>query len=261
MIGTMKGVARRWQREGRYPWVTSALRQVWQGGKNASDRGRIGQVGRALADGRLPDDPAAAVSMVMDDPVFAAIRPIQQRDELTGLIELIADRKPRVLMEIGTARGGTLMLMTRFAAEDAVVVSVDLPFGRNGGGYPEWKVPHYRGFAGSGQVLHLIRGDSHAEATRREVEALLGGQEIEFLMIDGDHSAEGVARDHALWSPMMARGGVLALHDVLENRFDPSIDVNRFWTTLEDDPGVATRVLVGDPDQGNFGIGLVEMPI
>ncbi|MEM7644439.1 MAG: class I SAM-dependent methyltransferase [Pseudomonadota bacterium] len=260
MIGTMKVVARRWQREGRYPLVTSTLRKVWQGAKNAGDRGRIARVDRALAEGRLPDDPAAAVAMVMDDPAFAAVRPIQQRDELTGLIELVAARKPRVLMEIGTARGGTLMLMTRFAAQDAVVVSVDLPFGRNGGGYPEWKVPHYRGFATEGQTLHLIRGDSHAEATRREVEGLLGAKRIEFLMIDGDHSAEGVARDHALWSPLMAPGGIMALHDVLENRFDPSIDVNRFWATLEADPAISTRLLVGDPDQGNFGIGLVEMP-
>lgn len=260
MIGTVKGVARRWQREGRYPWATAAMRTVWQGAKNAADRGRIAKVDAALAAGRLPPDPAEAVALVMADPAFAAVRPIQQPDELRGLIELVAERKPKVLMEIGTARGGTLMLMARFAAEDAVIVSVDLPFGRNGGGYPEWKVPHYRKFPMPGQTLHLIRGDSHAEATRREVEGLLGGRGIEFLMVDGDHSAEGVARDHALWSSLMAPGSVMAFHDVLENRFDPSIDVNRFWTTLETDPAVATRVLVGDPDQGNFGIGLVEMP-
>jgi hypothetical protein len=36
--------------------------------------------------------------------------------------------------------------------------------------------------------------------------------------------------------------------------------VNRFWRTLEEDPAIATRTLVGGEDQGNFGIGLIELP-
>jgi hypothetical protein len=39
-------------------------------------------------------------------------------------------------LEIGTARGGTLFFLTRLASPHATIVSVDLPGGPFGGGYP-----------------------------------------------------------------------------------------------------------------------------
>jgi predicted O-methyltransferase YrrM len=36
---------------------------------------------------------------------------------------------------------------------------------------------------------------------------------IDFIFIDGDHSYEGVKTDWSLWTPRLAVGGVVALHD------------------------------------------------
>jgi len=45
-------------------------------------------------------------------------------------------------------------------------------------------------------------------------EASLGWDDsIDFLLIDGDHSYEGVSRDWQDWSPHVRPGGIVALHD------------------------------------------------
>ena len=61
--------------------------------------------------------------------------PDERRDYRT--YESFGKRKPRFLLEIGTARGGTLFLFTRVSSSDALIISVDLPGGLFGGGYPE----------------------------------------------------------------------------------------------------------------------------
>ncbi len=49
--------------------------------------------------------------------------------------------------------------------------------------------------------------------------ASVWGQEIAMLFIDGGHGAEHAAADYRSWAPHVAKGGVLAIHDVFE---DPS---------------------------------------
>lgn len=41
------------------------------------------------------------------------------------------------------------------------------------------------------------------------------GRPIRFLLIDADHSYEGVKRDFELWSPLVAPGGLIVFHDYL----------------------------------------------
>jgi hypothetical protein len=73
-----------------------------------------------------------------------SIKPHQVREEIVKLLELVAGLRPRVVLEIGTARGGTLFLFTRAADPEAKLISIDLPGGPFGGGYPRWKVPLYK---------------------------------------------------------------------------------------------------------------------
>ena len=70
-----------------------------------------------------------------------AITPIQNKDEISALLGIVKRVRPKSLLEIGTASGGTLFLLTRVAAPDAQLFSVDLPDGPFGGGYPAWKLP------------------------------------------------------------------------------------------------------------------------
>src|SRR5437588_6175705 len=47
---------------------------------------------------------------------FLTVRPIQVKEEISQLLETIVKTSPRTVVEIGTANGGTLFLLTRVAA-------------------------------------------------------------------------------------------------------------------------------------------------
>src|SRR5207248_10457271 len=120
---------------------------------------------------------------------------IQVQSEIVGLLKEVAALRPKRLMEIGTARGGTLFTLMRAADPEALIISLDLPGGKFGGGYPWWKSRVYRRMALPGQRVELLRDDSHTQASLDRVRAILNGQPLDFLFIDGDHTYAGVKQD------------------------------------------------------------------
>ena len=113
----------------------------------------------------------------------------QKPRELSGLIALLEEQKPGAVLEIGTCSGGTLYCWCKVARPDAVVISVDLPRGKWGGGYTDERAEEMRQlFPGPDQQLHLIAANSHEESTIRSVQGLLEGRQLDFLFIDGDHT-------------------------------------------------------------------------
>jgi len=156
----------------------------------------------------------------------------QKAGELAALIRLLRGRELRAVVEIGTARGGTLYVWCRLADPDAVIVSVDLPGGRFGG-VEDSEIPKLRSLAKRGQRLHLVRSNSHDPSTASEVAALIEGQRIDFLMIDGDHSLDGVRQDFELYSPLVRPGGLIAFHDILPHPSVPECEVELLWRELK----------------------------
>jgi cephalosporin hydroxylase len=75
---------------------------------------------------------------------WISISPAQVKEEIMELLKILARHKPQTILEIGTAKGGTLFLFTRVASSDAGIISIDLPGGRFGGGYPERRIPLIR---------------------------------------------------------------------------------------------------------------------
>jgi predicted O-methyltransferase YrrM len=193
------------------------------------------------------------------------IRPWQVRSEIKGLLAAIAELRPQRVLEIGTASGGTLYLLARVAAPDAVLVSVDLPQGDFGGGYPRWRAPLYRSFASAAQRIELIRGNSHADAVLEQVSAAFDYEPIDVVFIDGDHRYEGVRADFERYSALVAPGGLIGLHDIVpgsdqvnDDRDLCPGDVARFWGEISQGRGV--EELVENWEQGGFGIGVVRVP-
>ena len=45
--------------------------------------------------------------------------------------------------------------------------------------------------------------------------SVVSGASGRFLLIDADHSYEGVRRDFEAWSPLVAPGGLIVFHDYL----------------------------------------------
>lgn len=253
-VHALKRRVRALQRSGRAPLLTAAAAYLWHQSKNLRDLRFMGRVRRRMAQVPRAADMEDAVALALEG-FGGAIRPLQDRAEVAELARRVAARRPRTVLEIGTARGGTLFLLCEAAHPEAVVISLDLPYGRNGGGYPAWKERTYATFARPGQRLVLLRGDSHDPASLRRVEAALGGRALDFLMIDGDHSYEGVRRDFESYAPLVAADGTIAMHDILENPSDPTIDVHRFWREVS--ARFRSEEIVADPGQGKFGIGLV----
>lgn len=146
------------------------------------------------------------------------IQPGQVRSEICGLLDILSAQRIRRVLEIGTQNGGSLFLLSQVAEPDALVISVDLPRGEFGGGYSAWRGPLYRRFGRRGQRMELIRGDSHELETFEQVKALLSGDLLDALFIDGDHTYEGVRHDFELYRPLVRDGGVIAFHDIAAGR-------------------------------------------
>jgi predicted O-methyltransferase YrrM len=202
----------------------------------------------------LPEVYEFVSSFTYGDIRFA---PFQIRDEMMSLLLRLRERPPRSVLELGTARGGTLFLFTRIASRDATLVSVDMVDGPFGGGYPRVHGPLLRSFALGRQEIHLIRGDSHASATYERVRRIVGAQPIDLLFIDADHTYEGVRSDFAMYAPMVASGGLIAFHDIVDGPEDAVGGVPRFWREIRPE---AAEEIVADWDQGGYGIGLMHPP-
>jgi predicted O-methyltransferase YrrM len=158
------------------------------------------------------------------------LRPLQVEDELASLLGDVKALNPATVLEIGTAQGGTLYLWTRLAREDALVVSVDLPGGKFGGGYSRLRIPIYRRFARARQALHLLRANSHDPSTLAKVKKLFGARPIDLLFIDGDHTYEGVKQDWEMYSPLVRSGGLVVFHDISGNYGDT--EVKKYWDSI-----------------------------
>jgi predicted O-methyltransferase YrrM len=181
-----------------------------------------------------------------------SIDPIQVESEFARLLALIESERPRAVLEIGTAKGGTLFLFTRVAADDAILVTIDL----DGQPFPAIspRALLCRTFARSEQcVVPLFGSDSHDPQTRA-----LGGRRLDFLFIDGDHSAEGVRADFDLYTPLVRSGGLVALHDIVPGNDEQVGGVPAFWQSLKE--RFETEDFVESYAQGAYGIGVLRVP-
>ena len=180
------------------------------------------------------------------------IRPSQVKEEITKLLQIIQKISPKVVLEIGTANGGTLFLFTRIADPRATIISIDLPEGSFGGGYLASKIPLYKSFAGVEQKMWLIGADSHDLQSLAKVMRILGRKKVDFLFIDGDHTYQGVKKDFQMYSPLVRQEGIIALHDIVRHSpqtlcevdvphaehggfLHPYPKANKFWNEIKHD--------------------------
>ena len=177
--------------------------------------------------------------------------PVQVRDEILGALKLVAEARPRYIVEVGTSLGGTLLLWTRVAHPEATIVTIDLPGGDFGGGSSALRLPLYRRFPLPKQKLYLIRGDSHQKATLELTQQYLGNQPVDFLFIDADHTEAGVRSDYQMYAPLVRKGGIVLFHDIAITR--PEYGVRKLWGEIS--PQHEHREFVGQPIP--YGLGLL----
>ncbi len=203
----------------------------WQGAKIDYQTSR-----REKSSVKRPDTKGrTAIAMTMTPAKMAEIAVFkgayQKIPELSRLIALLRRRRLRTVVEIGTARGGTLWLWCQLSEPDAHILSIDLP-GRDG--LSSARVAQLMRHARRGQSMEVLRMDSQDMKTVAEVRKLLDVRAVDFLFIDADHSYRGVRRDFELYAPLVRSGGLIALHDVLEHPHFPCYQVDRFWSEIRE---------------------------
>lgn len=179
--------------------------------------------------------------------------PKQNRVEILGLLDLLAERKPRTILEVGTAKGGTIYLFSKVADPAARLVTVDL----------EHRKPALlRGFARGEQELELITADSTAPETVARIQELFPDG-VDFMFLDGDHRYEGIRRDFELYHGLARPGGMIAFHDIVpDNHTRHGVmtggiagGVHVLWRELRD--RYRHQEFVAHPEQDGRGIGVL----
>jgi hypothetical protein len=146
------------------------------------------------------DKPAQAVAAaLLDSPSFSANPWQMSFGERAAIEGVLAQLRPRLALEIGTAEGGSL---NRIAAHSERVISFDLV-------EPEAWVKQL-------DNVELRTGDSH-ELLPLELERLAAaGEGVDFVLVDGDHSADGARRDvEDLLASDAVKNAVILAHDSL----------------------------------------------
>jgi hypothetical protein len=168
---------------------------------------------------------------------------LQNREELIAFCEWIAQHEVRSFLEIGIWTGGLLTLLNRLfafeklaACDNLYAQSIGLPV----------NVP-------KGTLTYF--GDSHSSDYERW-RASLGFFDV--VMIDGDHSYEGVRRDFEINRRYPHR--YLVFHDIIG--YHPMTDgVKRLWNELE---GEKTAIVLPHLELGmqepTMGIGIWKNP-
>lgn len=221
---------------------------------------------KELAFGGRPKTLEGIIDYCVDRPVLIG----QIRSEILELGRVLEAAQPRRSLEIGTNYGGTLLLWCMVSAPDATIISVDLPAGPFGGGYPRRKIPLYRKSPRAKQRLHLIRADSHSSRTKEGVLRILDGEKLDYLFIDADHSYSGVKKDFEMYGALVRSGGIVALHDIRTHDRRGKCEVDKFWKEVKQE--YRHREIVEEPSKDSLpravtgaimetgGLGVLFMP-
>jgi predicted O-methyltransferase YrrM len=199
----------------------------------------------------LPLEQVVERAMRLGSNGWYRVRSLQILSEITALAREVELLQPKVILEIGTARGGTALIWAHLAQERLVTCDV-----LDKRGFSDL----VRAFPppGSACDVSVLIGDSHAPEFLETVKQTLDGDPVDFLFIDGDHTEQGVAQDYETYRPLVRPGGLVALHDIVENQPLPSNQVQHFWKKLR--AGEDIKEFVNDPNQCGFGIGVIRVP-
>jgi predicted O-methyltransferase YrrM len=237
----------------RPPLWLRALLRAFEEASDPVQRARLGRHIAQIKASRTGQDLAGKVDLAMDG-LDGCIAPLQLRAEVIEFLTRVSAQPPRRVIEVGTLRGGMLYLLAQVAAPGARVLSVDLPYRGGGMGYPRWRAPLFHAFGWPDREVHLIQGDSHFPATRAAVRRALGGEPLDLLFIDGDHSYAGVARDFADYGALVREGGIISM-DGIEPRGDHSCGTDQFWCDIKSEYPCEEIV---EARRNGFGLGLLR---
>lgn len=153
----------------------------------------------------------------------------QRAHEIVQLWELYRRAKPKVVCELGIAQAGSFAAWCLLGEPDALIIGIDKDpnDARPRQGEPVdptiYDGPLSSTSQGGGihclrqkqQTTRAISGWSYAPEVMAQLLQILNGRKIDWMWNDGSHDAEGTQRDWDLYWPLVADGGVYAMHDIM----------------------------------------------
>ena len=182
---------------------------------------------------------------------YMRVKTLQIPAEITRLAQAVQALEPRIILEIGTASGGTSLIWSHLASKR--VISCDL-------NEMKYQGPLFTRFPppGSACKVTLMSGNSHSAEFRERVARELNGEQADFLFIDGDHTEPGVTADYNDYREFVRPGGLIGFHDIVEKQPLTTNQVYYLWRQLKQVAEV--EEFINDPDQRGFGIGVLHVP-
>lgn len=180
---------------------------------------------------------------------LVANKTIQNYYEVSRLCERLDKLKPKTIVEIGVENGGSMAIWSEFATDDALYIGVDINI-------------HVlkNKFQSRNQTIKFIIGDTLLDKTFNKLKDALEGREVDFLFIDGGHEYDMVKNDFQRFTPLVRKGGIIALHDVNGNlNMDGCEGVRLFWKELKE-TGIETEEFVNTGGKISYGIGVINVP-
>ena len=197
--------------------------------------------------------------------------------EIENLQLAINNRKSKVIVEIGTANGGTISRWFELPNVETII-SIDYPHGIHGGqGFEErtYVISDALEQANrSKKEFFAINGDSKNDYLINRLEEILEGRKVDFLFIDGDHTYNGVKNDFLLYEKFLHENSIVGFHDIIESEFhsEHNCHVSKFWNELKEtyegvefiythtfDKQITDYMYEISHDKGGFGgIGIID---
>jgi cephalosporin hydroxylase len=118
--------------------------------------------------------------------------------------EIICETKPDIIIETGTAHGGSALFLSSICdlVNSGQIITIDI---EEQPGRPEHK-----------RIKYLL-GSSTAEETVEKVRSLLKADDRVMVILDSDHRADHVLRELNVYSPMVTVGSYLIVEDTNAN--------------------------------------------
>ncbi len=182
---------------------------------------------------------------------FMTVKTLQIPQEITQLARAVEAIRPKIILEIGTARGGTCLIWSYLASEQVITCDLN-DMTRQRPLFSRFPPPD------SNCKVTLLSGNSHDPAFKARVAAELNGRQVDFLFIDGDHTEAGVEADYNDYKEFVRPGGLIAFHDIVERQPLPTNQVYHLWKRLREVAEV--EEFIAARNQCGFGIGLLHVP-
>jgi cephalosporin hydroxylase len=122
------------------------------------------------------------------------------------LQEIVCDVRPELIVEIGSAKGGSAMFLCTILDQlgGGRLLSVDVD---------------HSGFAARSHRIDKLTGDSAAPEIRSEVARLAHGKRT-LVIHDGDHRKDNVLADLEAYAPLVSVGSYCVVEDGIIDQFE-----------------------------------------